>query len=111
MFLADLNPVIGSGAAKRRPVIVVSNAAANRSAVSRGRGAVTVVTVTSDTTRMYPFQVRLPADPAPGLTVESKGQAEQVRAIDVSRMTQRLGALSPALLHQLDDALRLHLEL
>lgn len=111
VFLADLSPVIGSEAAKRRPVIVVSNDAANRSAVSRGRGVVTVVPVTSNTTRVYPFQVRLPADPTLGLTVESKGQAEQVRSIDVSRLTQRLGTLSPTLLHQLDDALRLHLGL
>lgn len=111
MFLADLSPAIGSEAAKRRPVIVVSNDAANRGALSRGRGAVTVVPVTSNTTRVYSFQIRLPADPTLGLTVESKGQAEQVRSLDVSRMTRRLGALSPALLDQLDDALRLHLEL
>ncbi len=111
MVLADLNPALGSEAAKLRPVIVVSNDAANRTAVSRGRGVVPVVPVTSNTTRVYPFQVRLPADPGTGLTVESKGQAEQVRSIDVSRVTQRLGALPAALLRRLDDALRLHLEL
>ena len=111
VFLADLSPVIGSEAAKRRPVIVVSNNAANRSAVSRGRGVVTIVPVTSNAARVYPFQVRLPADPAIGLTVESKGQAEQVRSIDVARVNQRLGALPQTLMRQLDGALRLHLEL
>jgi mRNA interferase MazF len=111
VFLADLSPVIGSEAAKRRPVIVVSNNAANRGAVSRGRGVVTIVPVTSNTARVYPFQVRLPADPAIGLTVESKGQAEQVRSIDVTRVNQRLGTLPPTLIRQLDQALRLHLEL
>ena len=111
MVLADLNPVIGSEAAKRRPAIVVSNDAANRGATSRGRGVITVVPITSNTTRVYPFQVWLPADPETGLSVESKGQAEQVRSIDVSRVTRRLGALSPKLLRQLDDALCLHLEL
>ena len=111
MFLADLSPVIGSEAARRRPVIVVSNNAANRSAVSRGRGVVTVVPVTSNTARVYPFQVRLPADPGIGLSVESKGQAEQTRSIDVARLGQRLGALPPTLIRQLDEALRLHLEL
>ena len=111
MFLADLNPVVRSEAAKRRPVIVVSNDAANRSAVSRGRGVVTVVPVTSNTSRVYAFQVRLPADAAIGLPVESKGQAEQVRSIDVSRLVQKLGTLSPELLQQMDDALRLHLDL
>jgi mRNA interferase MazF len=111
LFLADLNPVIGSEAAKRRPVIVVSNNAANRGAVSRGQGVITVVPVTSNTARVYPFQVRLPADPVIGLTLESKAQAEQVRSIDVARIKQQLGTLPPALLRQLDDALRLHLEL
>lgn len=111
IFLADLNPTIGAEAAKRRPVIIVSNDAANHSAVSRGRGVVTVVPVTSNTERVYPFQVRLPADPVIGLAVESKGQAEQVRSIDVARVTRRLGALPPPLLRQLDAALRLHLEL
>jgi len=111
LFLADLNPVIGSEAARRRPVIVVSNNAANRSAMSRGQGVITVVPITSNTARVYPFQVRLPADPAIGLTLESKAQAEQVRSIDVARIGQQLGTLPPALLRQLDGALRLHLEL
>lgn len=111
VFLADLSPVVGSKAAKRRPVIVVSNDDANRAAMSRGRGVITVVPITSNTTRVYPFQVWLPAAPETGLTVESKGQAEQVRSIDVSRVTRRLGALPPKLLRQLDDALCLHLEL
>jgi mRNA interferase MazF len=111
LFLADLSPVIGSEAAKRRPVIVVSNNAANRSALSRGRGVITIVPITSNTARVYPFQVRLPADPAIGLTIESKGQAEQVRSIDVTRVGQRLGSLPPALMRQLDEALRLHLDL
>jgi mRNA interferase MazF len=111
VFLADLSPVKGSEAAKRRPVVVVSNNAANRSAASRGRGVVTVVPVTSNATRVYTFQVRLPAGPPSGLTVDSKGQAEQVRSVDVSRLGQRLGSLSPELLRQLDGAVRLHLDL
>jgi mRNA interferase MazF len=111
LFLADLSPVIGSEAAKRRPVIVVSTNAANRGATARSRGVITVVPVTSNTARVYPFQVQLPADPRIGLVVDSKAQAEQVRSIDVTRIAQQLGTLPPALLRQLDDALRLHLDL
>jgi mRNA interferase MazF len=111
VVLADLSPAIGSEADKRRPVIIVSNNAANRSALSRRRGVVTVVPVTSNTAHVYAFQVRLPADPMIGLTVESKGQAEQVRSIDVTRIGQQLGALPPALMRQLDEALRLQLDL
>jgi mRNA interferase MazF len=111
VVLVDLDPVTGSEAAKRRPAIVVSNDAANRSAVSRERGVVTVVPVTSNITRVYAFQTRLPADAGTGLAVESKAQAEQVRSIDVSRVTQRLGTLPPGILRRLDEALRLHLGL
>jgi mRNA interferase MazF len=111
VVLVDLDPATGSEAAKRRPAIVISNDAANRSAASRERGVVTVVPVTSNVTRIYPFQVRLSADAGIGLAAESKAQAEQVRSIDVSRVTQRLGALPPALLRRLDEALRLHLDL
>jgi mRNA interferase MazF len=111
VFFADLSPVGGSEAAKRRPVVVVSNDAANQSARSRGRGVVTVVPITNNVARVYAFQVRLAADPEIGLTVDSKAQAEQVRSVDVSRLTGRLGALSSLQLGSLDNALRLHLAL
>jgi mRNA interferase MazF len=70
---------------------------------------VTVVPVTTSIERVYPFQVALPAS-ATGL-VDSKAQAEQVRSIAVERIGPRLGALPGRLLLDLDDALRLHLDL
>lgn len=111
VFLVDLSPVVGSEANKRRPAIVVSNDAANHIASSRGRGVVTVVPLTSNTSRVYPFQVLLPADPGTGLTVDSKIQAEQIRSIDVARISRQLGVLPPPTLRLLDEALRLHLAL
>ena len=95
---------------KRRPGVIVSNDAANAVAQRTGRGVITVVPVTSNVTRVYPFQVLLPAD-AGGLRVESKAQAEQVRSVSVQRLGPPLGTLSPALLSSLDAALRLHLAL
>jgi len=71
---------------------------------------VTVVPVTSNVDRVYPFQVLLDA-PSTGLTRDSKAQAEQVRSIAVERIGERLGVLSPDLLGALDEALRLHLAL
>ncbi len=44
--LADLDPVRGSEANKRRPVVIVSNDRANSVAARLGRGVVTVVPVT-----------------------------------------------------------------
>jgi mRNA interferase MazF len=108
--LVDLDPVRGSEADKRRPAVVVSNDRANASAQRRGRGVVTVVPITSNTARVFPFQVLLPADDT-GLRVDSKAQAEQVRSVAVERLGPAVGRLPVRLLVQLDEALRLHLEL
>lgn len=108
--LVDLDPVRGAESSKRRPVVIVSNDGANTTSTRLGRGVVTVVPVTSNVTRVYPFQVLLPTE-ATGLAVDSKAQAEQVRSIDVDRVRQRVGSLPASLLAEVDDALRLHLAL
>ena len=108
--LVDLEPARGGEANKRRPAIVVSNDGANATAARLGRGVVTVVPVTSNTTRVHPFQVLLPGA-ATGLPVDSKAQAEQVRSVAVERVGTKVGAVSPAQLRAVDDALRLHLAL
>jgi mRNA interferase MazF len=108
--LVDLEPVRGSEAGKRRPAVVISNDRANAAAARLGRGVVTVVPVTSNTTRVFPFQTLLPADQT-GLRVESKAQAEQVRAVAVERVGPVLGRVPAVILAALDDALRLHLQL
>lgn len=108
--LVDLDPVRGSEASKRRPAVVVSNDQANAVAERLGRGVVTVVPVTSNTTRVFPFQVLLTAKDT-GLHVDSKAQAEQVRAVSVDRLGPALGSVPLAAMAALDDALRLHLSL
>lgn len=74
------------------------------------RATVTVVPVTSNTTRIWPFQVLLPAD-ATGLDHDSKAQAEQVRTIAVTRIVRPIGWVPADLIAAIDDALRLHLSL
>jgi len=106
----DLEPVRGAEASKRRPAVVVSNDGANASAERLRRGVITVVPVTSNVERVYPFQVLLPAD-GTGLSRDSKAQAEQVRSIAVERVGGVIGRVPPALLQQIDEALRLHLAL
>lgn len=102
--------VLGSEANKRRPAIIVSNDAANRAATRLGRGVVTVIPVTSNVARVYPFQVLLPAT-ITGLGRDSKAQTEQVRSIAVERIGARLGTVPTSLLLEIDEALRLHLAL
>jgi len=106
----QLDPVRGAEASKTRPAVIVSNDTANATAHRLGRGVVTVVPVTSNVLKIYPFHVFLPASET-GLPRDSKAQAEQVRSVDVERVGRRCGQLDRAQLRQLDKALLLHLGL
>lgn len=108
--LTELDPARGSEAAKRRPTVIVSNDRANSTAARLERGVVTVVPMTSNVDRILPFHVLLPAV-VTGLRMDSKAQAEQVRSVDVQRCGPALSQLPTTLMDELDDALRLHLQL
>lgn len=108
--LVDLDPVRDNEANKRRPAVIVSNDRANTVVARLGRGVLTVVPVTSNTDRVYPFQALLPAA-ATGLRQDSKAQAEQVRSVAAERLGAVLGRVPADVMAHLDDALRLHLQL
>jgi mRNA interferase MazF len=110
VWLADLDPVVGSEIGKARPVVVVSTDSLNAVVTARRSGVVTVVPVTSNVTKVSPFQVYLPGGSA-GLRKESKALAEQVRCLAVQRVRHRLGRLDAEQLRRLDVALRVHLAL
>ncbi|MGA9875368.1 MAG: type II toxin-antitoxin system PemK/MazF family toxin [Solirubrobacteraceae bacterium] len=108
--MVDFDPTRGAEANKRRPAIIVSNDEANSAAAQIGRGVLTVVPITSNVERVYPFQVLLPSGTG-GLPHDSKAQAEQVRSVDAERIGALLGSLPAQLMATIDDALRLHLTL
>jgi mRNA interferase MazF len=113
IYVADLEPVRGSEANKRRPVVIVSNNASNEVVEELGAGMVTVVPLTTNIERVYAFQVLLPALET-GLERDCKAQAEQIRAVSTNRFVHDLGAVGevPALLMlEIDEALRRHLTL
>jgi mRNA interferase MazF len=110
IWQVDLDPARGNEASKQRPAVIVSNDRANATATRLGRGVITVVPVTSNVAKIYPFQVFLSAATT-GLAVDSKAQAEQIRSVATERLLRRIGRVSPAELAGLDQALRLHLEL
>lgn len=106
IYYADLGPTIGSEINKRRPVLIVSNEANNRAA-----STVTILPITSNVSRIYPFEIPLsPRDS--GLPRPSKAQAQQIRTISKERIrgdaVARLGAIS---MRKAADAMRLHLDL
>ena len=108
--LVDLEPLRGAEASKRRPAVIVSNDLANATAQKRGHGVFTVVPVTSNISRIYPFQVLLSAADT-GLDRDSKAQAEQIRSVAVERVGDRLGVVPNLVLLELEEAIRLHLGL
>ena len=108
--MVDLDPTRGAEADKRRPAVIVSNDAANATAARLGHGVLTVVPVTSNVGRVYPFQVLLPAADG-GLSQDSKAQAEQVRSIAAERVGDLLGRVPAPVMTNLDEALRIDLGL
>ncbi|WP_030249753.1 type II toxin-antitoxin system PemK/MazF family toxin [Streptomyces violens] len=110
IYLVDYEPVRGSEANKARPSVIVSNDGANAIVQRTGRGVVTVVPLTSNTSRVYPFQALLPADEC-GLVKDSKAQCEQVRAIAPERLLRRIGAVPRQRMAEVDTAMRRHLAL
>ena len=108
--MVNLNPALPGEASKTRPGVIVSNDTLNSVAASLDRGVVTVVPITSNTQKVYPFQVALSRG-VTGLGFESKAQAEQVRAVSISRIGKRIGRLDAVTQEMLDVALRLHLDL
>ena len=110
VWYADLEPVRGSESNKVRPVLIVTNNGANLRARDLGCGVVTVVPLTSNVERVYPFQVLMLAEET-GLPCDSKAQAEQVRALDVSRLKSFVKHVSDDLMTQVNNVLRIHLDL
>ena len=106
IFFAHLDPSQGSETQKTRPVVIVSNNAANRAS-----SLVTVLPLTSNVARVYPFEVKLSASNT-GLPKDSKAMAQQVRTLDKSRLAKTpAGRVPLPLMAQVDTALRLHLSL
>ncbi|MDM9382414.1 type II toxin-antitoxin system PemK/MazF family toxin [Chlorogloeopsis sp. ULAP01] len=106
IYYADLSPAVGSAMDKRYPVLIVSNDANNRAATT-----VTILLLTSNVNRVYPFEVLLNLDDS-GLPKPSKVQAQQVRTISKQRITgDVVGSFSEELMVLVDAALKLHLGL
>ncbi len=86
----------------------MSDDGANTTAERRGRGVVTVDPLTSNISKVHPFQVLLDAATTTGLDRDSKAQAEQVQSVDVERIGARTAVLDRRLIAELDEVLRLH---
>ncbi len=113
VVLVDLDPAQGSEANKIRPAVVVCNDRAIEAAERNRRGVLAVLPITTSVGNVFPFQVRIADEhvSACGLVQESKIQAEQIRAVTISRITRVIGELPAGLHEPVRRAIRLQLNL
>ena len=107
VWWADLGPRKGSAPAWRRPVVVVSADAFNRSRIK----TVTVAAITSNLRlAAAPGNIALAAGSA-GLDRDSVINVSQVLTLDKSDLSIRLGTVDDVKMEQVDAGLRLALAL
>lgn len=106
VWLANLDPVIGSEQGKTRPVVIIQNDVANEYSPVVIVAAVT----TSLDLKEYPTEVRVRA-PEGGLKKDSAVLLNQIHTIDKRRMVARWGTLGPETTRRLDEALKISLGL
>ena len=105
IFLVDFPPARDNEANFPRPAVVVTNNTSNAQNV-----VITVVPLTTNTGRVYAFQLLLP-NQRTELDEDSKAQVEQIRSVALSRVRRRLGHVPEDLMRELDARIRLHLAL
>jgi len=105
VFLVNFDPTVGAEAKKTRPALVVSNDVNNAHSP-----IVSISPITSNATRVYSFEVKLPSGKG-GLKTDSKVMVNQTRAVDKARLVKKLGHLPQEFMAQINQALKLHYEL
>jgi mRNA interferase MazF len=91
VFSARLDPTEGSEQAGTRPVVVISRDATN-------------------VKRLYPSHAQLPKGSG-GLKMDSVAKAEQIRAIQVSRLAGYYGRLDRDVVLRIEEAIKITLAL
>lgn len=106
IYTADLNPRFGTEPGKVRPVLVVQTDLINTDHPS------TLVCLLTSKVRPEAeiLRVHLRKDEA-GLDRPSDVMVDQIRAVDNRRLKKKVGSLSPTRLSEIDEKLRIVLDL
>ena len=107
IYLTALDPTLGHEIQKTRPALIVQNDISNR------LSEITIVAPITSTVRfpLNPVQVLLAAGQNTGLSVTSVALFNQIRAVDRRRLVKRLGAIGPATMEEVDEAIGISLGL
>ena len=106
VYLVSFDPTLGAEIRKTRPTLVLQNDVANR------HSPITIVAALTSQFEapLYPTEVLVRA-PEGGLSADSAVLLNQIRSIDVRRLTRRLGRLRAETMTQVDRALLVSLGL
>jgi mRNA interferase MazF len=105
VWLVDLEPVRGHEQGRKRPALVVSTDAFNH-----GRAQLVVVVPMTTTDRRVPLHIAIDP-PEGGVRERSYAMCEAVRSISTDRLVTSWGVVQPATMAQVEDRLRILLEL
>jgi mRNA interferase MazF len=108
IYWADLNPVIGSEQAGKRPVLVVSN-----NIVNKILPVVTILPISSvkETVKVYPTEIFLPMEIS-GLPKNSVAMVHQVRTVSKQRLGSECSSISnEKTMHKINSVIREYFEL
>ncbi len=100
IVIAHLSPVRGHEIAKARPCVVVSRNMINQYTPLR-----ILIPLTTNVTRVYPYQVIVKPSRQNGLSKDSKVLPEQVKSVDRSRLVKKIGVLEGPALAELETKL------
>lgn len=105
IYWVNLDPTVGSEIRKTRPALVVSNDQNNQFAET-----VTVLPITSQVTKLYPFEVLLKKEIS-GLKDDGKLKANQIRTVDKSRLSGKPAGLplNERIMSEVARAVKIHL--
>lgn len=104
--MAELEPVIGSEQGGRRPVVIMQNDLGNLHAPT----VIAVPLTGSSQKPALPTHAAIPRGEG-GLWRDSIALCEQVRTLEKTRLTRRMGTLGPQALARVEDALRVSLSM
>jgi len=105
VWLIDLDPTIGHEQAGRRPGLIISVDLFNH-----GPAGLAVILPITGQFKGIPFHVKIDP-PEGGLRKQSFIKCEDLRSVSKERLARRLGAVSAATISEVEDRLRILLNL